>query len=116
MRIEDMLAALEPFANAADAFRHNMAGVPKPGEHVFKHNYVVQGVEKLAAFTVDDIFKLELAYNFIKSTLANQQAGQTNEGADLKDEVSGEIKKNPSPEEVSGAQKLPADDTTQAGE
>lgn len=105
MRIEDMLAALEPFANAADVFRHNIAGVPKPGEAVFQRSYTVQGQDKLAVITVDDIFKLELAHQFIKTTLAAQ--AESKDGADLKDVVDGEINKAPTPEEVAAAQKLP---------
>src|SRR5574337_565171 len=112
MRLEDLVAALEPFANAADAFKHNMAGVPKPGEHVFKHHYTVQGVEKLATFGVNDIFKLEEAYNFAKGLMEGKPQTETSgDTAGLTDQVDGEIKKNPAPEEVAGAKKLPPDET-----
>lgn len=88
MTLDQLEAVLKPFADFVDVFGHNLGGVPKKGEEMYRKSYTVQGVEKEAVLTVDDFFALEAAYNFVKGL-----PRPVIEQAEVGDRVDGEIRK-----------------------
>lgn len=90
MRLEDVIAALKPFADFTTVIDRGFNNVPRRGDDFYSSTYSVNGENHTTTISVEDLYAAKAAHDFLVSRLA------------------GDEPKNPAPtpEEIAGATKL----------
>lgn len=90
MKLEDVIAALKPFADFTSVIDRGFNNIPRRGETIITQTYSVNGEDHTTTISVEDLYAAKAAHDFLVSRLA------------------GDEPKNPAPtpEEIANATKL----------
>lgn len=67
MNLDELKAALEPFAKFANMFEHHMATIPDRGEMFYVQELAINGQSKRYQLNVDQFFAAREALEFLKT-------------------------------------------------